>query len=95
MHIAIQEREEITIDLIRKTQIKDQSDAKIKAQSKAQVRALLFDKASIVISVKYFNYSNVCLAENVAEFLEYTKINDQAIELEDGKQPLFVQIYSL
>ena len=33
--------------------------------------------------------------ENIAEILEYTKINDHAIKLEEGKQPLFGLIYSL
>lgn len=33
--------------------------------------------------------------ENVTEFSEYISLNDHTIELEEGKQPLFGQIYSL
>ena len=57
--------------------------------------ALLFDKIFIKISVEYFNYSNVFLAENVIEFSENIEINKYAIELEKSKQSLFDQIYSL
>ena len=45
--------------------------------------------------MKYFNYSNVFLVENVVKLLENTKINEHAIKLEEGKQPSFGPIYSL
>ena len=65
------------------------------AHNRAQVGALLFDKALMAVPVEYSNYSNVFLVENVAELLEYTGINNHVIELEKGKQPLFGPIYSL
>lgn len=46
----------------------------IKSQSKAQVGVLLFDKAFIAVLAKYFNYSNVFLAENAAELPKHIKI---------------------
>ena len=64
-------------------------------KAKAQIRALLFDKAFTEVLGEYFNYSNVFLAKNIAELLEHTKINDNVIELEEGKQPLFGLIYNL
>ena len=47
------------------------------------------------VPAEYSNYSNVFLAENVAELSENTGINEHAIELEKGKQPPFGPIYSL
>ena len=44
---------------------------------------------------EYSDYSNIFSAKYVAELLEYTGINDHAIELEENKQPLFSPIYSL
>ena len=87
VHVAIREREEMVVDSSRKAQIK--------AQSGAQVEALLFDKAPPKVPTKYSNYSNVFSAENAAELPENTGINKHAIKLEKGKQPPFGPIYSL
>ena len=65
------------------------------AQIKAQFRVLLFNKASIEILVKYFNYSNVFSIENTIKIQENTRINEHAIKLEEDKQSLFGLIYSL
>ena len=67
----------------------------IEAQSGAQVKALLFDKASTKISAKYSDYSDFFSAENVAELPENIRMNEHAIELEEDKQPPFEPIYSL
>ena len=67
----------------------------IKAQSKAQVGALLFDKVPTEVPAEYFNYSDVFSTENVAELLKNAKINKHAIKLEEGKQLPFGPIYSL
>ena len=45
--------------------------------------------------MEYSNYSNVFLAENVAELPKNTGMNEYTIKLEEGKQPLFGPIYSL
>ena len=66
-----------------------------KATIKAQVGILWFDKAFTAVLAKYSHYSNIFLAENVAELLEHTKINDYIIKLEKGKQSPFGPIYSL
>ena len=65
------------------------------AQIKAQVGALLFNKAPIKISVKYSDYSNVFSVENLAKLPENTKINKHAIKLKKIKKLLFGPIYSL
>ena len=57
--------------------------------------ALIFDKASIEILAKYFDYSNVFSAKNVTELLKYFSINNNTIKLEKNKQPPFKSIYSL
>ena len=44
---------------------------------------------------KYSDYDNVFSAEKAAELLENTKMNEHAIKLEEGKQPLFGPIYNL
>ena len=69
--------------------------AQIEAQSGAQVGALLFNEAPTKVLAEYFDYSDVFSAENVAELLENTGINEHAIKLEQGKQPPFGPIYSL
>ena len=68
---------------------------KTQAQSKAQVGALLFDKACTEILKKYSDYNNIFLEENAAELLEKFGINKHAIKLEEDKQSLFRPIYSL
>ena len=93
MHVAVWEREEIAIDPAKKAQIEAQSRAQ--TQDKAPVGPLLFDEAPTEVPVEYSNYSNVFLTENVAELPENTGMNEYAIELEEGKQPLFGPIYSL
>ena len=65
------------------------------SKKQAQVGALIFDEAFTEVPAEYSNYSNIFLAENVAEFLEYTEINEHTIGLEEDKQPSFGQIYSL
>ena len=83
----------MAMDSDKKAQIKAQS--RVQIQDKAQVGAPLFDKAPTEVSAKYFNYSDVFLVENVVKSPENTRINKHAIELEEGKQPLFGLIYSL
>ena len=97
MHIAIQEQGEMAIDLDKTAQIKAQSRAQSRAQiqSGVEVGALLFDKAPIEVPAEYSDYSDVFSAENAAEHPENTRMNEHAIELEEGKQPLFGPIYSL
>ena len=83
MYVAIRERGEIPMHFNRQTQIK------------AQVGALLFNKAPTEVPAEYSNYNIVFLAVYVVEFLGNTRINEHAIKLEDCKQPLFGLIYSL
>ena len=77
----------MVIDFVKKSQIK--------AQSGAQVGALIFDKAPTEIPAEYSDYNNVFIAENAVELLENIGINEHAIKLGEGKQPLFRLIYSL
>ena len=85
IHVAIQEEEKMLMHLKKLAQIQD----------KAQVRALLFDKATIEIPAEYSNYSSIFLAENAAKLLKNTGINEHAIKLEKGKQPSIGLIYSM
>ena len=64
MHIAIREREKMPMH----------------SKKQAQVRALLFDKASTEVPVKYSNYNAIFSAENAAELLKNTRINEHVIE---------------
>ena len=83
VHVAIREQEKMPVY------------SKKQAQSKVQVKALLFNKASIEVVAKYSNYSNVFLAKYKVELPENIIINKHAIELKKGKQPLFRPIYRL
>ena len=64
-------------------------------EKKAQIRALLFDKAFTEFSAKYSNYNNIFLAKNIVKFLKNFEINKYAIELKKNKQLSFGLIYSL
>ena len=77
------------------TVIWKQEEMLVYSKKQAQVGALLFDKDPTEVPAEYCDYSNVFSAENIVELLENTGINDHAIELEEGKQPLFDPIYSL
>ena len=91
VHMAIWEWEEMVIDSAKKAQIKAQNGA----QSKAQVRALIFNEALTKVPVEYSDYSNVFSIENAAELLKHIRLNDHTIVLEKSKQPPFRHIYSL
>ena len=90
-------RKQEKMPLHSKIQAKIEAEAKIEitAHSRAQIRALLFDEAFTAIPVEYFNYGNVFSVEKMAEFLEYIRMNEHAIKLEESKQSLFGSIYSL
>ena len=75
--------------------IQEQEEMPVHSERQAQVGALLFDEAPTKVSAEYFNYSDVFSAENAAELLENTGMNEHAIKLEEGKQPPFSLIYSL
>ena len=79
VHVAIWEQEEMLVH----------------AERQAQVRALIFNQAPIEVPLEYSDYKDIFSAENAAEFPKNTEINEHAIKLEEGKQPLFGPIYSL
>ena len=66
-----------------------------KAQIKAQVKTFIFNETLTIILIKYSDYSNIFLTENIAKLPEYTRINDHIIKQEKGKQPFFGLNYSL
>ena len=57
----------------------------VKTQNKAQIKFLIFDKALTEVCLKYLNYSNVLLAENIVKLSKYFGINDYAIKLKEDK----------
>ena len=69
VHVAIRKREKMPVY----------------SKKQAQVGVLLFDKASTKVPAEYSDYSNVFSAENAAELLENTRINEHAIKLEEDK----------
>ena len=97
IYVAMREQEKTAIHPDRKAQIEAQRGVQSGAQiqDKAQVRALLFDKAPTEVPIEYCNYNNVFSAENTAELPENTGINEYAIELEEDKQLPFELIYNL
>ena len=95
MHVAIRKREEMAMDPDTKAQIEAQKGAQGGAQSKAQVGTLIFNKAPTKVLAEYSNYSKVFSTENATEHPKHTRMNDYAIKLKNGKQPLFGPIYSL
>ena len=79
----------------KQAQIKTEAQIETTAYSGAQVGALLFDKVPTAIPAEYFDYNNIFSAENAVQLSKHTKINNHIIELEEAKQPLFGDIYSL
>ena len=69
--------------------------AQIKAQSRAQFKALLFNKVFTEVSAEYSDYNNVFSIENIVKLLENTRINEYAIKLKEDKQLPFGPIYNL
>ena len=69
--------------------------AQIKAQSKAQVGALIFDETPIAVSTEYSNYSNIFSVKYTIELPEYIEINNHTIKLEEDKRLPFGPIYNL
>ena len=61
------------------------SKKRAQIQDKAQVKALLFNKALIEVLAEYSNYSNIFLTENIAELSENTGMNEHAIGLQEDK----------
>lgn len=53
------------------------------------------DKTLTCVLLKYADLANIFSKDLVAELLEHTKINDYAINLIEGYQPLYIFIYSL
>ena len=62
---------------------------------RAQIAALVANKAPTSISSKYSDFADVFFSELLSELPEHTKINDHAIELVDDRQPPYGPIYSL
>ena len=62
---------------------------------KAQISGLIQDKAPTKVPPKYKNYADVFLFDLAIELPENTRINNHAIKLQHGKQPLYRPIYSL
>ncbi len=61
----------------------------------AQIAALQWDKASTKIPTKYSDYADVFSSDLVIKLSKNTRINEHAIELLKGKQPLYGLIYAL
>ena len=68
VHVAIWERERMPVHF------------KKQAQIKAQVGALLFNKAPTEVPAEYSDYSNVFSAEYAAELPENTRMNEHIIK---------------
>ena len=75
--------------------IREQEEMPIHSKKQANIKFLLFNKAPTKILAKYSNYSDVFSVEYVVKLLENIGINEHAIKLKEGKQPLFGPIYSL
>ena len=95
MYVAIRKREEMPIHFESQAQIEAEAHIDAQSQTRAQVGALIFNKAPTEVSAEYSDYSDVFLEKNAAELPENTGINKHAIKLEEGKQPPFGHIYSL
>ena len=83
--MAIREWEKMLVHSERQAQIEAEAHLDAQGQSRAQVRALIFNEAATKVLAEYSDYSNIFSAENAAELLESTGMNEHAIKLERGK----------
>ena len=60
-----------------------------------QISGLIDEKAPTKVPAKYSDFADVFSPDLATELPEHTKINTHAIDLEEGKQPLYGPIYSL
>ena len=65
----------------------------IHLDKKAQITSILIEK--VKISDKYFDFTNIFSEEKTLVLPERTKLNEHAVNLKDGKRPLYGPIYSL
>ena len=65
----------------------------IHSAKKAQIALLIVKKFKI--PTKYSNFSDIFLKEKALILPEVTKLNQYAIKLQEGQQPLYRSIYSL
>lgn len=71
------------------------SSSDVHHSCRVQVVFLKTDEALTAILNKYIDFVDVFLPDLAAELLEYIGINDHAISLINGKQPLHRPIYSI
>ena len=67
----------------------------MQSSKKAQIANLKAEKALIKVLNEYVNFADIFSPKLAAKFLEYTGINNHAIELVDDQQPSYNLIYSL
>ena len=48
-------------------------------EKKAQIGAILFNKAFTKVLIKYCNYNNIFLVKNIAKLLKHIRTNDYII----------------
>ena len=68
-------------------------DLGIHPDREAQIASLLTEE--VKIPDEYSDFTDVFSEEKASVLLERTEFNEHAIDLEDGKQPLYRPIYSL
>ena len=56
---------------------------------------MIAEKTPTKVPAKYSDFADVFSPDLTTELSEHTKINTHAIDLEEGKQPLYGPIYSL
>ena len=67
----------------------------VKGSDKLILSALQYDKASTKIPAEYFDYADIFLRDLTIKLPKNTGINEHAIKLIEGKQPLCGPIYAL
>ncbi len=71
------------------------SGDKVYPSKRAQIAHLKVDEATTKVPSKYTDFADVFSLKLAVELLEYTEINDHALELGDDWQPLYSPIYNL
>ena len=87
----------VAVDLEYKTSFSSTllTNANVHLFPRLQITSLITKKALIKVFVEFVDFIDMFSLDLASKFYEHTEINNYAIKLVDGQQPLYRLIYSL
>ena len=87
----------VHVGLVRSDALPSSSPLKLNVHPsrRLQVSGLIVEEAPTKVPAKYLDFADIFSPDLASKLPKHTGINDYAIELVDGQQPLYEPIYSL